>query len=191
MNNPTKKSIGPGTYLYPMPAVIIGANVDGKPNYLVVAWCGIIHDGPPMLAICLGKSHYTNAGIKQNGTFSVNIPSSSMAEVTDYVGTYSGNKVDKSEVFDVFYGKLETAPMISECPMSLECKLVQTIDYGSSEEIFIGEIVDCFVDEDCLTDGEPDTDKLDPITFTMGDLVYRKLGEPIGKAWNIGKNYKS
>jgi len=184
-----KKAIGPGTFLYPMPVVIVGANVGGKPNYLAVAWCGIIHDGPPMIVMCLGKSHYTNPGIRENGTFSVNIPSGDMAEATDYVGMKSGKEVDKSKLFENFYGKLGTAPMIKECPLSLECKLVDTLDYGGPEEIFVGEIIECYADERCLTDGKPDVRKIDPISFAPGDDGYWRLGERIGDAWSIGEGY--
>ena len=120
----TKKSIGAKTFLYPMPTVLVGAQVEGIPNYLAVAYCGIAHHDPPMIAVSLGKNHYTNIGIKANGTFSVNIPSEDMVEVTDYCGIVSGKKEDKSPLFTSFYGKLKTAPMIEQCPINLECRVV-------------------------------------------------------------------
>ena len=46
-----------------------------------------------------------------------------MISETDYCGLVSGRKTDKSNIFNVFYGELETAPMIMECPVSIECKL--------------------------------------------------------------------
>ena len=78
---------------------------------------------PPMLGIGIHRPHYTTGGILENKTFSVCFPSSKMAEKTDYCGLVSGKKVDKSELFDVFYGNLNTAPMIAECPLCLECRL--------------------------------------------------------------------
>ena len=95
-----------------MPVSLVGAHVDGKPNFLAVAWFTMVSYKPPRIAIALGKGHYTNPGIKENKTFSVCLPSEDMAEITDYCGIVSGNKTDKSEIFDLFYGELKTAPMI-------------------------------------------------------------------------------
>ncbi len=78
-----KKELGARTFLYPMPTVLVGASVAGRPNYLAVAYIGIAQHTPPMIAFALAKTHYTNAGIRENGTFSVNIPSEEQVAVTD------------------------------------------------------------------------------------------------------------
>jgi len=187
----TKKKIGPSSILFPMPSTIIGANVNGKPNFLTVAYCGIVEAKPPLIMISLGKSHFTNDGIKENKTFSVNIPSADMAEATDYVGIYSGNDTDKSKVFDVFYGELKTAPMIGEAPLNLECKLVKNVDLSIKHDVFIGEIVQTHVKEECLTNGVPDIRKVDPIIYATKIQSYVRIGDLIGKAWKIGKNFKN
>ena len=85
-----------------MPVTIVGANVEGKPNFMPIAWCSIVEHSPPMIAISASKNHYTNKGIKENGTFSINIPSIDMIEITDYIGIKSGKDIDKSELFEVF-----------------------------------------------------------------------------------------
>lgn len=185
-----KIEIKANAYIYPMPAVIIGANVDNKANFLTVAYCAAVEVEPPMIAISLGKNHHSNEGIKKNGTFSVNIPSADMVEVTDYVGIYSGKKVDKSKLFDVFYGVLETAPMINEAPLNHECKLVKIIDELRTSEIFLGEIVKTYINEECLTNKGPDIKKLDPIIFSVYDNNYWKVGEHLGKAWKVGRKYE-
>jgi flavin reductase (DIM6/NTAB) family NADH-FMN oxidoreductase RutF len=185
-----KIAIGAKTFLYPMPTTLVGANVRGKPNFLTVAYCGIVQHSPAMIAVESSKTHYTNAGIKENGTFSVNIPSEEMVTITDYCGIVSGKTVDKSSLFETFYGKLGTAPMIKECPINLECKLVQTLDYGDPGEIFIGEIVEAYSEERYLTKGLPDIKKIKPIVFSMHDNNYWKIGEHLGRAWDIGKKFK-
>ncbi|MFX1258077.1 MAG: flavin reductase family protein [Promethearchaeota archaeon] len=185
-----KKKLGPSSILFPMPTTIVGANVNGKPNFLTVAYCGIIESNPPMIVISLGKSHYTNDGIKDNKTFSVNIPSVDMVEVTDYIGIHSGKKVDKSDVFNVFYGNLETAPMIKKAPLNLECKLVKIVDLPVKHDVFVGEIVQTHINEECLTNGVPDIMKINPIIYAPKLQSYLKVGDIIGKAWKIGKNYK-
>jgi flavin reductase (DIM6/NTAB) family NADH-FMN oxidoreductase RutF len=183
-----KISIKPATYLFPMPTTIVGATVNGKPNYLAIAYCGTVQAEPPMLSVALNRHHYTNAGIRENRTFSVNIPSESMVEVTDYVGIYSGRNVDKAALFETFYGELKTAPMIKECPVNMECRLAQVVDIPGRDELFIGEIVSIHSDEAYLTGGMPDIAKIRPIIFSFGDHKYWKLGECLGPAWSIGKD---
>ncbi len=181
-----KIEIAPERIYYPMGCSLVGANVGDKPNYLAVAWFTMVNPKPPYVMVTLNKVHYTNSGIKQNGTFSVNIPSAEMAEVTDYCGIVSGSKHDKSGLFRTFYGKLKTAPMIEECPFTAECRLVQTVELPA-EELFIGEIVGVYTEERCLTDGVPDMRKINPIILQMPHKKYSKLGEDIGPAWEMGK----
>ena len=184
-----KIKIGAKTFLYPMPITLVGANVVGKPNFLTIAYCGIVQHNPAMIAVTLGKAHYTNAGIKENKTFSVNIPSEEMVVITDYCGIVSGKNVDKSILFTTFYGELKTAPMIRECPINLECKLAQTLDFGGIDEIFIGEIVEAYAEGKYLTNGLPDIKKIKPIIFSMHDNNYWKIGDHLGRAWNIGREF--
>ena len=180
-----KIEIAGGRACYPMPCSLVGANVEGKANYLTVAWFTMVNPNPPYLAVAMNKAHYTNAGIKANGTFSVNIPSVAMVEKADYCGVVSGRKLDKSTIFETFYGKLETAPMIKEFPFNVECRLVQTVDLPA-EELFIGEIIMAYCDEACLIDGVPDLNKINPFILSIFDKRYRALGQDIGAAWEVG-----
>jgi len=184
-----KINLGAKIASYPMPVVLVGANVKRKPNFLAVAWFMVAAHTPPKVAVALNKAHYTNQGIKENKTFSVCVPSEDMIEATDYCGLFSGHKADKSRIFDVFYGNLKTAPMITKCPLNLECKLDKVID-NSSNEMFIGDIVSTFTEEKYLTDGAIDIKKVKPFTLSLDDRNYHSLGQPKAKAWNVGKNYK-
>ncbi|MFH0846888.1 MAG: flavin reductase family protein [Chloroflexota bacterium] len=185
-----KVKLGAGNFLYPLPTTIVGAMVGGKPNYLTVAYCGIVQNRPPMLSIALGKTHHTNRGIKEQKTFSVNIPSESMAEITDYIGINSGKTVDKSNLFETFYGTLKTAPMVRECAVNLECRLVQVLELGDTNEVFIGKIVEAHTEARYLTNGLLDLGKIKPLIFSRHDNSYWKVGERLGPAWSIGKNFK-
>ncbi|MFH1489801.1 MAG: flavin reductase family protein [Pseudomonadota bacterium] len=174
---------------YPMPVSLVGAHVNGKPNFLAVAWFTMVSYKPPRIAVSLAKGHYTNPGIKDNQTFSVCLPSEKMVEKTDYCGIASGKKTDKSDIFDLFYGELKTAPMIKDCPLSMECRLVEIVEC-SSNEIFIGEIMETYTEECFLTDGKLDFRKMKLLILSQQDTSYWSLGEPVAKAWNIGKGYK-
>jgi flavin reductase (DIM6/NTAB) family NADH-FMN oxidoreductase RutF len=181
-----KIEIGADRIHYPMPCSLVGADVDGKPNYLTVAWFSMANPKPPYAMVAMNKAHYTNAGVKANGTFSVNIPTSQMVEKMDYCGLVSGRKVDKSALFETFYGKLKTAPMIRECAFNAECRLVQTVDLPM-EEIFIGEIVGAYSEEQYLTDGVPDMRKIHPLLLLLPQKTYALLGAEAAKAWEAGK----
>ena len=181
-----KKAIGPQTLLYPMPAVLVGTQVNGKPNFMTAAWCGIASSEPPAISVAVRSARYTFKGISANNTFSINVPSTKMAAKVDYCGIYSGHKTDKSEMFQVSYGQLDTAPLIQECPVNLECKVIHSLDLGS-HELFIGEIVESYIDDDCLNAGKADPAKIDPLIYTTAVRQYQKLGEVVGRAWHIGK----
>ena len=185
-----KINLGSTIPSYPMPVSLVGTHVEGKPNFMTVAWFTMACYKPPRIAIVLGKNHYTNPGIKENKAFSVCLPSEDMVEVTDYCGIVSGKKTDKSKVFDLFYGELKTAPMIKDCPLNVECKLVEIVE-SDPDEIFIGEIIGTYTEERFLTDGKLDFKKMKPLILSQPDTSYWRLKEPFAKAWNIGKKYKA
>jgi flavin reductase (DIM6/NTAB) family NADH-FMN oxidoreductase RutF len=171
---------------YPMPCSLVGANVGGKATYITIAWFTMVNPKPPYVLVTMNKAHYTNQGIKENRTFSVNIPSSDLVEKTDYCGLVSGRKHDKSQVFETFYGKLETAPMVKESAFSAECRLVQTVDLPM-EELFIGEIVAAYSEERYLTDGKPDVRKMQPFLLLQTQQRYAAIGADVAPAWEVGR----
>jgi flavin reductase (DIM6/NTAB) family NADH-FMN oxidoreductase RutF len=179
-----KIEIGAKNCLYPLPTTLIGASVNGKPNYITIAHVGIIDLGSVSLG--MNKGHYTNAGIKANGTFSVNIPSVKMVKETDYCGLVSGGTENKAVLFKTFYGKLKTAPMIEECPINMECELIKTVDFPN-HDVFVGKIAATYCEKAVLIDGIVDFEKVQPILFVMNDRSYWRLGSKFAKAWDVGK----
>ena len=189
----SKLLMGPQTLIYPMPALLVRANVDDKPNFMAVAWGGIANGEPPMISVAIRHQRYTLKGIKQNMTFSVNVPSTNMVSETDYCGIISGAKVNKAQVcrFKVFYGRLHKAPLIEQCPVNLECKVVHILDLGS-HSLVIGQIEETHVSDNCLTDGKPDVNKIKPLIYTTDPASqYQALGEVVAKAFSIGEELKT
>ena len=185
----TKKLLGPQTLVYPMPALLVGANVEGRPNFMTVAWGGVACGEPPMLSVAIRHARHTLKGIRQNMTFSANIPSAGQAKEADYCGIVSGSKADKAGAcgFKVFYGKLQSAPLIEQCPVNLECRVVNILDLGS-HSLVIGRIEETHVSEDCLTNGKPDVVKINPLTYVTSPAArYQGLGEIIGPAFRMGR----
>lgn len=187
-----KIAIGARTLLYPLPTVLVGANVDGKPNFSAYAWCGIVNSRPPMLSVAFQHHRHTLKGVKQNGTFSVNIPSVELVKETDYCGLVSGREADKVAdcKFNIFYGTLANAPLISECPINLECRALHNLNLGSHEMV-VAQIEEVYVTDSCLTDGEPDVTKIRPFLWvTRPTNQYWTFGKPIGEAFSIGQQVK-
>jgi flavin reductase (DIM6/NTAB) family NADH-FMN oxidoreductase RutF len=182
-----KVKLNNNAFVYRMPMTLVGAVVEGKPNFMAAAWVSRVNNRPPLIGVAIG-SHHTSAGIREHGEFSVNVPSVDMLEVTDYCGLVSGRRVDKSELFTLFHGELAHAPMIEACPVTLACKLVQAVELPSNT-LFIGEIVETFASAEVMTHDKPDFEKIQPFTLTMPDNRYWTAGEVAGKAWGSGKGY--
>jgi flavin reductase (DIM6/NTAB) family NADH-FMN oxidoreductase RutF len=113
-----------------------------------------------------------------------------MMDITDYCGLVSGKSVNKAALFDVYYGELATAPMISECPLSLECQL-QTVVENPTNNFYIGEIIAAYTEERYLTEGNPDIRKINPLLLTMPDNRYWTVGDCAGDAWSAGKRLRT
>ncbi len=184
-----KVQMGPQTLVYPMPTLLVGANVDGKANFMTVAWAGIANSEPPMISVAIRHQRHTLRGVIQNMTFSVNVPSTDLVKETDYCGMASGHKADKATIcgFKVFYGDLSNAPLIEQCPVNLECEVVHILNLGS-HALVVGKIKQTHVSETCLTDGKPDVSKVRPFAYTpMPAAQYHALGDVIAKAFSAGR----
>lgn len=184
-----KVEINKNAFVYPMPMTLVGSVVNGRPNFMAVAWVNRVNYEPPMIGVALGP-HHTNKGIEEHAEFSVSIPSIDLLMLTDYCGLRSGERYDKSALFELFSGKLAFAPMIQQCPVALECRLVESVKLPSNT-FFIGEIVGAYSEERYMTDGKPDIQKIKPFTLTMPDNTYWAVGEQVGEAWGSGKEFKS
>lgn len=172
------------------PVVIIGAQVNGKPNFMTAAWVGIVNSEPPMLTLGVQDKRFTMQGITENQTFSVNFPSERMTGAADYVGTVSGKDIDKTGIFDVFYGQSSTSPMISEAPVSFECKVVTEVEgwQDRTHHIIIAEITAIHASDNIFTNGKPDIRKISPIITAPGGK-YLGIGEFVGARIKAGESF--
>ncbi|MFC2045472.1 flavin reductase family protein [Chloroflexota bacterium] len=187
-----KITLGPRMVLGIRPVLLIGANVDGKPNFMTAAASGVANTEPPMISVAIRHNRYTEKGIRQNSTFSVNVPSIDIMKETDYCGIISGTDVDKTEAckFNVFYGKLGSAPLIEQCPINLECQVVHILELDS-HSLVIGRVEESHISESCLTEGQPDIDKFKPYIYVTEPVNrYMSPGEVIGKSHSIGWELK-
>ena len=180
------RNIGTSFDIHPMPVVIVGTVVDGKPNFMTAAWLTKLNSDPPLVGIAMGHGQHTAKGIRQSGQFSVNYPGVDQAVLADFCGLAHGYQVDKSAYIDLFAGELDSAPMVGQCRLTMECRLSEIVDLPK-DYFFIGEVANVYADDEILTDGAVDVAKLRPFVLTMPDSGYWALGERVGSAWNIGK----
>lgn len=173
-------------FCLPWAQTILGTHLGERANFMALDWLTRVNFNPPMLGICVNKNNASHDAIVDTGEFSINVPSVDMVEVTDYTGLVSGKRVDKSDLFEVFYGELKSAPMITDCPITIECRVTQAVDFPTNS-FFIAEIVNIYSEERFLTDGRPDVTKVRPFVLTMPDNRFWAIGENVGKAWDAGK----
>lgn len=179
-----KKNIGSLLALYPKPMTVVGAEVKGKVNWLVVGHTGII--GHDRILVSMSKSHYTNQGIKASKKLSINLVSREMLPKADYVGSVSGASVDKSDVFDFHWGE-NGSPVIDASPLTMECNVVDIYETEGFDN-FICSIVNTYAAPEVLdSEGKLDYTKLKPVLFEFPTYTYLATGEVIGKCRNLEK----
>ncbi len=187
-----KKELTPQCLIPVRPILIVGANVMGKANFFEVGGGGSVSSEPPMIALPIRHQRYTLKGIMENRTFSVNIPSVKLVKEADYCGIVSGTKADKVKDcnFNVFYGKLATAPMIEQCSINMECSVVHILG-SNSHAIVIGQIDGTYISQELLVDGKPDFNKLSPLLWFVDKAEYVTSGEVVGKSRSSGNELKT
>lgn len=173
-----KKDLGSLLALYPTPACLVGAMVDGKPNWMQVAHVGII--GHDRIMISCMSNHHTNKGIRETGVVSVSLCDRAMLTELDRAGGASGAKVDKSELL-AWSPADNGAPVPEKAPLTLACHVVDTYETEKFDN-FVLAIDATLVEEDKLDEaGKPDYGKISPVLFEFPTYSYYATGEKIGK----------
>ena len=176
-----RKNLRAGALLGPLPAVMVSVGDMENSNILTVAWTGILSTDPARLYISVRKSRHSYEMIKKTGEFVVNLTTECLARVTDYVGIYTGKKVDKFKACGLTKKKSEKVmpPTVAESPLSLECRVFNVIESGT-HDIFMADIVNVSVREDLFDkDGRICLDRAKLIAYTHGE--YFSLGKKLGK----------
>ena len=179
-----KKNIGNAIALYPTPLVVVGAMVNGKPNWVLAGHLGIM--GHDRIMISLAQAHYTNIGIRAQKALSVNIVDEALLPCADYVGSVSGSKTDKSGVFR-WHAETGGAPLVDDAPISMDCTVVDTYQTDGFDN-FICKIEGTYAEESLLNaQGKPDYHRLKPVLFEMPTYEYLKTGDVLGKCMSFAK----
>ena len=182
----------PGTFLYPIPAVMVSCGTMEKSNIITVAWTGIINTNPAMVYISVRPTRYSYNLIKNQKEFVINLTTKNLVKATDWCGVKTGAKVDKFKEMKLHKEKasIVKCPMIQESPVSVECTVKQIKNLGS-HTMFIAEVVAINADEKYIDDkGAFDITKCDLIAYANGN--YMALGKKVGKfGFSVRKKKKS
>ena len=124
-----------------MAKILVSCRLNGEDNALAVGYCGNCSFAPPMLMVGIVPSRYSYHMIKESGCFAVNIPDKSCEEMFNYLGSTSKRDCDKLKEKNIALAECELidAPILSDCPVNIECKVVDSIVTGS-HEMFIGKV---------------------------------------------------
>lgn len=177
----SKISFKPGTFLYPLPAVMVTCGDMEKSNVMTVAWTGIVNSDPAMTYVSIRKERYSHDIIKDSGEFCINLTTKDLTFTTDYCGVKSGKNEDKFKTMNLTKEEatMVKCPMIKESPINIECKVKQVLELGS-HDMFLAEIVAVNVDDKYVDEnGRFDMQACNLIAYSHGE--YYDLGEKLGK----------
>ncbi len=170
-----------GALSAPIPPALVTVGDMMDSNVLTVAWTGILATKPPRTYVSVRPSRYSYAYLKQRGEFVINLPPTSLVREVDFVGIYTGKKVDKFKKcgFTKVKSDKVSPPTIDECPIALECRVCEIIPMGT-HDVFIADIIGVSCDERLIDgDGKIHFEMADLIAYAHGD--YYSLGELIGR----------
>lgn len=171
----------PGTFIYPLPVVMVSCGDMEKSNIITVAWTGIINSDKPMCYVSIRKERYSHNIISNAKEFAINLTNNNLVYATDWCGVKTGAKVDKFKEMKLTKEKAKflKCPLIKESPVSIECKVKEIRELGS-HDMFIAEIVSIDADEQYIDEkGAFDITKCKLITYANGK--YFELGKQLGK----------
>lgn len=182
-----KRNIGKKLCLYPTPLGVVGTKVDERINYVLVADFGIVSH--QHILVSLSKNHYTNKGIIQNKALTINLVDEQMLPKADYVGSVTGTKVDKSNLFNSYEGETGM-PIIEESPLTIECEVIDNYEIAGFDN-FICTIKAVHVKDEYLIEGKMiDYEKLKPVLFEFPNYQYLLTGKVLGKCLSFHKGVK-
>ncbi len=171
----------PGTFIYPIPAVMVSCGDMENSNIITVAWTGILNTNPAMVYISVRPERHSYNMIKENKEFAINLTTKELARKTDWCGCRSGEKYDKFKEMNLHKEKANfvKCPLIKESPVSIECKVKEINELGS-HHMFVAEVLSIDADEKYIDEkGAFDISKCNLIAYANGG--YYPLGEKIGK----------
>lgn len=181
MKKYTRKSLAPGTLEAPLPPAMVTVGDFDNANVLTVAWTGILATHPPRTYVSVRPSRHSYGMLKEGREFVINLPPVSLARTVDFVGIYTGAKLDKFEKCGLTKLRSDKVapPIIGECPIALECRVAEILPMGT-HDVFVADIVGISCDDSLFDkDGKLHFERADLLAYAHGE--YYSLGEVVGR----------
>lgn len=164
----------------PLPPTLVTCRAGGKDNVFTVAWTGILNTRPPVTYISVRPERFSYGLIKQSGEFVINLPTRELVRAVDWCGVRSGAKYDKFKECGLHIQECDnvSAPMITECPVCIECKVSKVVPLGS-HDMFIADIVGIYAAKELLDEsGKLCLENAELMAYAHGN--YFVLGKQLG-----------
>lgn len=140
--------------IYPCPNLIVSCrDKDGKNNALVVGFAGNVSLDPPMVMVGIVPDRFSHHMVKEMGAFVINVSAQNFKEEYSCFGGKSGRDMDKFEALKIRWenGEKVDAPLLLDCPVNIECKVVTSLQPGT-HELFIATVEAVHCDEQYIGD---------------------------------------
>lgn len=174
-----RKHLKAGALTAPLPPVLVTVGDMEKSNIITVAWTGILATIPPRTYVSIRPSRHSHAMLRESGEFVINLPSRDLVREVDYIGIYTGAKVDKFRECGLHKCQSEqvSAPTIEECPVAIECR-VTSVESMGTHDVFFADIVGVSCDESILDEqGKMRFERANLLAYAHGE--YYSLGEKL------------
>lgn len=177
----SKQEWKPGNMIYPLPAVMVSVGDEIDSNIITISWTGTVCTNPPMAYISVRKARHSYKYLMETKEFVINLTTESLVKETDFCGVQSGRDVDKWKAMNLTKGlakKLKTAPIIMECPVNIECEIVEVKELGS-HDMFLAKVVSVQVNEEYMNEtGKFMLNSTGLLAYSHGE--YLGLGKSLG-----------
>jgi flavin reductase (DIM6/NTAB) family NADH-FMN oxidoreductase RutF len=167
--------------IVPRPIALVSSrSASGIDNAAPFSFFGILGEDPAILAIGIknnpdGSPKDTAANIRDTKEFVVNLVDEATAEAMNACSLDCPPEVSEAEFagFTLISGERVGVPRLAECPVSMECRLIENITAVPDRHIILGEVVLMHIRDGLV----------DPQTNYIDLSAYKPIGRLFGSSY--------
>ncbi|WP_018150366.1 flavin reductase family protein [Leeia oryzae] len=135
------------------PVTLVTSAHAGKHNVMAAAWAMALDFDK--LTVVIDKSAFSRTLMEASGEFVINIPARGLARAVVQVGNSNGECIDKFSTFGLSVENEPSTeiPLVSGCAAWVHCKIIPEPHNQQTYDLFIGEIVNAWADDQAFKDG--------------------------------------
>ncbi|MFX0054017.1 MAG: flavin reductase family protein [Candidatus Hermodarchaeota archaeon] len=169
----------PTTAVVPCPVILLSVAGEDRPNIITLSWVANVCSNPPTVVVGIRTQRHSYELVKNAGEFVLNIPSIAQLDAAEFAGTKSGRNHDKFKECNLtpVPATKVNSPMIEECPINIECKVIK-VESAGVHDVFTAEVVAVHIDDSVLDENGRF------VTSRAQLFTYLPLN---GEYWSLGK----